>query len=126
MSSDNDVPHTVGLDDMIDIEEVLRELDRDLGRRMSIARRLEPILRDIVSHYGVPPDNWHSFGIVFRFDGQESGTAGLEVGGMALRVAGTRERHPGAGATTSVLSHNASRMQGGQMQGGDDDPGNPL
>lgn len=116
MPDNDDTPETVPFDDMIDIEEVLRALDRDLERRMSIARRLEPILRDVIRHYGVPADNWHSFGVVFRFDGEESGAAGLEIGGMALRASGTRERQPGAGETTHVETHRPAH--GGD---GDDD-----
>ncbi|MFC0219258.1 hypothetical protein FHS82_001567 [Pseudochelatococcus lubricantis] len=103
--SDDDTPQVMAFDEMIDINEVLQALDRDLERRLDIARRLEPILRDIVRYYGVPPDNWHSFGIIFRFDNQDSGKVGLEVGGMALRASGTRGRHPDAAATAHVEAH---------------------
>lgn len=92
------------LDETIDIELMLQALDRDLERRLSIAQRLEPILRDVVAYYGVPSDNWHSFGVVFRFDAADSGQTGMEIGGMGLRASGTRERAEGAPDTVHIES----------------------
>ncbi|MGV6873343.1 hypothetical protein ACUSIJ_11720 [Pseudochelatococcus sp. B33] len=102
LTSDDDPGGIPLFDETIDIERVLQALDHDLERRLSIARRLEPILRDIVAYYGVPPDNWHSFGVVFRFDAGDSGETGMEIGGMGLRASGARERAPGAPATVHV------------------------
>ncbi|MFT0892366.1 hypothetical protein [Pseudochelatococcus sp. G4_1912] len=80
-------------DDVIDIDAVLHALDRDLERRLSIAQRLEPILRDIVAYYGVPTDNWHSFGLIFQLGNKDTSQTGLQVGGMALRASGSNELH---------------------------------
>lgn len=102
LTSDNDPASGSLFEDTIDIDRVLQALDHDLERRLSIARRLEPIMRDVVAYYGVPSDNWHSFGVVFRFDATDSGETGMEIGGMGLRASGNRERAPGAPATVHV------------------------
>lgn len=103
LTSDDDlIGGSPPFEETIDIDVVLQALDRDLERRLSLARRLEPILRDVVTYYGVPSDNWHSFGVVFRLDAEESGQMGLEIGGMGLRASGTRERAAGAPATVHV------------------------
>ncbi|MBB3808560.1 hypothetical protein [Pseudochelatococcus contaminans] len=102
LTSDHDPSSGSLFDDTIDIDQMLQALDRDLERRLSIARRLEPILRDIVTYYGVPSENWHSFGVVFRFDTNAIGETSMEVGGMGLRASGTRERSAGAPATVNI------------------------
>ncbi len=106
LTSDDDPASGSVFEETIDMDRVLQALDNDLERRLSLARRLEPILRDVVAYYGVPSENWHSFGVVFRLDATDSETGmkleGMEIGGMGLRASGTRERAQGAPATTHV------------------------
>lgn len=94
------------IEETIDIEAALRALDEDLEHRQDIARRLEPVLRDIMRHYGVPGGSWHTFGIVFRMDSTESGQSGIEVAGMALRAMHNPPPMPGGPLSTTPGDQN--------------------